>query len=153
LELACPQQSAAARRKQERLSAESEAIMRTREIAPERWPHFLGDFTHLHQGKHVNVETMGEGVFGVQSRLCDLPLVGIVGADPKDRGGEWIEIIAGDSPATQATHSIPHPSRVVIAEEEDGRGVALQIDSADGVITMVRFEPPLEGMPSGFTVV
>jgi TusA-related sulfurtransferase len=127
--------------------------MRTREITHERWPHFLGDFTQLHQGEHVNVETIGEGVFGVRSQMCDQPLIGIVGADPKARCGEWIEIIAGDSPATQATLSIPHPSHVVIAEEEDGQGVALQIDSADGSITMVRFEPPLEGMPAGFTLV
>jgi hypothetical protein len=132
--------------------------MRTREIAHERWPHFLVDFTQLHQGEHVHVETMGEGVFGVQSQLRDLPLLGIVGADPKARSGEgcagdeWIEIIAGESPATAATHCIPHPSRVVLAEEEDGRRVALQIDSADGSITMVRFDPPLEGLPPGFTV-
>src|SRR5688572_20628294 len=104
--------------------------MRTREITRERWPFFLDDFTHLHQGEHVNVETMGQGVFGVKSQLCNLPLVGIVGVDPKARSGEWIEIIAGDSPATAAIHSIPHPSRVVVAEEEDGRGVALQIESA-----------------------
>lgn len=124
--------------------------MRTREIPHDRWPHFLGDFTELHQGEHVSVETIHQGV---ESRLCDLPLVGIVGADPKAPGGGWIDVIAGDSPATQATHSIPCPSRVVIAEEEDGRCVALQIDSADGLTTMIRSEPPLEGMPAGFTVV
>jgi hypothetical protein len=125
--------------------------MRTREIPHERWPHFLVDFTELHQGEHVSVETVHEGV---ELHLCDLPLVGIVGgADPKAAGGGWIDIIAGDSPATQATHSIPRPSRVVIAEEEDGRCVALQIDSADGLTTMIRSEPPLEGMPAGFTVV
>ena len=127
--------------------------MRTREITHERWPNFLGDFTQLHQGEHVNVETIGEGVFGAQSQLSDLRLVGIVGADPKAGGDEWIQIIAGDSPVAQATYSIAHPSRVVIAEAEDGQGVALQIDSADGLITMLRFEPPREGMPSGFTVV
>jgi hypothetical protein len=98
------------------------------------------------------VETVHEGV---ESHRCDLPLVGIVGggADPKAGGGGWIDIIAGDPPATQATHSIPRPSRVVIAEEADGRCVALQIDSADELTTMIRSEPPLEGMPAGFTVV
>ena len=126
--------------------------MRIREIQHERWPHFLGDFTHLHQGEHINIETMGSRVFDVRSQLCDLPLVGIVGADPQARGGEWIEIIAGDSPATHTIHAIPHPSRVVLAEEAHGQAIALQIDSADGSITMVRFEPSLEGMPSGFTV-
>ncbi|HEV8606866.1 MAG TPA: DUF5335 family protein [Tepidisphaeraceae bacterium] len=128
--------------------------MRTREITHERWQHFLGDFAQLHQGEHVNVETIGEGAFGVRSQMCDQPLIGIVDTEPKARPDEeWIEIIAGDSPATAAIHAISHPSRVVIAEEEDGQDVALQIDSADGLITMVRFEPPLEGMPAGFTVV
>lgn len=131
--------------------------MRTREIPPDRWPYFLGDFTQLHQGEHVSVETIGQGSptkdrgGPVESHLCDLPLVGIV-ADPKAPGGGWIDVIAGDSPATQSTHSIPRPSRVVIAEEASGQAVALQIDSADGSITMVRSEPPLEGMPAGFTV-
>ena len=126
--------------------------MRTREIAHERWAHFLGDFAQLHQGEHVNVETIGEGVFGVRSQLSDLPLVGIVDTDKGHREEEWIEIIAGDSPTTAATHAVAHPSRVVVAEEENGQGVALQIDSADGPITMVSFEPSPEGMPPGFTI-
>jgi hypothetical protein len=123
--------------------------MRIREIQHERWPHFLGDFTQLHQGQRINVETIGQGAFDVRSRLCDLPLVGIVDVD---RGEQWIEIIAGDSPDTHAVHSIAHPSRVLVAEQEHGQAVALQIDSADGLTTMLRFEPPLEGMPAGFTV-
>ena len=124
--------------------------MRTREIVYEQWQPFFNDFTQLHQGEHVNVETLSQGAFGVKSELCDLPLVGIVGADPKAPSGEWIEIIAGDSPATSSTHTIPQPSRVVIAEEENGRGVALQINSADGSVTMLRFEASCENLPEGF---
>jgi hypothetical protein len=133
---------------------ESEAIMRTKEISRERWPQFLGDFTQLHHGEHVSVETIGEGAFGVRSELSDLPLAAIATAEPKAGGDaeEWIEIVAGDAPATQTTHAIPHPSRVVVADEGDGKGAALQIDSANGSITMVRIEPPLEGLPPGFTV-
>ena len=125
--------------------------MRTREISSERWQYFFDDFTQLHHGEHVNVETMGEGGLGVKSQLCDLPLVGIVDADPKAAPGEWIEVIAGDSPDTQATFSVMHPSRVLVAEEA-GQAVALQIDSADGSVTMIRFEPPREGMPEGYKV-
>ena len=126
--------------------------MRTREIAHERWTYFLDDFTQLHQGERVHVETMGEGGFGVKSQLCDLPLLGVVGAPPEASSGEWIEIIVGDSPATAASHTVPHPSRVVVAEGENGKGVALQIDSADGSVTMIRFEPPCENLPEGFRV-
>ncbi|MDB5357870.1 MAG: hypothetical protein JWN24_4323 [Phycisphaerales bacterium] len=126
--------------------------MRTREITHQRWQHFFDDFTQLHEGEHVNVETISQASFGVKSLVCDLPLVGIIGADPKSGSGEWIELITGDSPDAQASCCVAHPSRVVIAEEEDGQAVALQIESADGLITMIRFEPPREGIPQGFTI-
>ena len=126
--------------------------MRTREITRERWQHFFDDFTRLHQGEHVTVETLGKGRIGAKLQVCNLPLVGIVGADPKSGSGEWIELIAGDSPQTQANCCVDHPSRVVMAEEENGQAVALQIESTRGSVTMLRFQPPREGMPPGFTV-
>jgi hypothetical protein len=126
--------------------------MRTKEILAEEWPPFFDDFTQLHHGKRVNVETLGNGDLGVTSHVRDLPLVGIVAADPKAGTGEWIEIIAGDSAQTHATHSVQSPAHVRLAEEEDGKAVALQIESAKGLVTMVRFEHASEGMPSGFTI-
>lgn len=130
---------------------ESERIMRTREIEREQWPFFLGDFSHLHHGEHVNVETMGRHCHDVKPKWADLPLVGIIGAEPA-MADNWIEIIAGHSPGAASTHTITHPSRVVIAEQENGHSVALQIDSEDGRITMLRFEPSRENMPVGFVV-
>jgi hypothetical protein len=132
--------------------------MRTREIIYEQWQPFFNDFTQLHQGEHVNVETMGDGDFGVKSRWCDLPLVGIVCAHPQSGDDEWIEIIAResgdsrDSPETHATYSIRKPSKVQLAEEENGRAIALEIESADRSVTMIRFEPSAENMPKGFRV-
>jgi hypothetical protein len=126
------------------------STMRTREISCEQWQPFFNDFTQLYQGKHVNVETMGEGDFGVKSRLCDLPLVAVVSAHPKAGADEWIEVIARTSPDAHATYSIVKPSRVHLAEEENGLAVALEIESADGSITMIRFEPPCENLPEGF---
>jgi hypothetical protein len=126
--------------------------MRTKEIDFDQWPPFFNDMTHLHHGERVNVETIGEGTQGVTSHVRALPLVGIVAADPMDGSGEWIEIIAGDSAKTHATHSIPNPAHVRIAEEDDGHAVAIQIESSRGLITMVRFEQTGEGMPAGFTI-
>ncbi len=126
--------------------------MRTKEIRAEEWPPFFNEFTQLHHGKRVNVETLGSGGLGVTSHVRDLPLVGIVAADPKGGTGEWIEIIAGDSAQTHATHSVPNPAHVHLAEEEDGKAVALQIESAKGLVTMIRFEKKSEGMPPGFTI-
>ena len=37
-------------------------------------------------------------------------------------------------------------------EEENGRAIALEIESNDGVVTMVRFMPPCEGLPAGYRV-
>jgi hypothetical protein len=126
--------------------------MRTKEIQFDDWPPFFEDFTHLHQGEHVSVETLGTGEIGVTSHVRDLPLVGIVAADPKDGAGEWIEIIAGASAQTHATHSVPSPAHVRIAEEDNGQAMALQIESMSGLITMVRLEHKSEGMPPGFTI-
>ena len=134
--------------------------MRTRQIFYVQWQPFFNDFTQLHQGKHVNVETMGDGDFGVKSRWCDLPLVGIVCAHPRSGSAddEWIEVIARDSrdsrdsPDTHATYSIVKPSKVQLAEEENGRVIALEIESADGSVTMIRFEPSCENMPAGFRI-
>jgi hypothetical protein len=125
--------------------------MRTREISYDQWQSFFNDFTQLHQDEHVNVETIGQGDFGVQSRLCDLPLLGIVCAHPKSGQEEWIEVVARDASGAPATHAIAKPSRVCLAEKS-GRTVALQVESADGSITMIRFEPPRENMPEGFTI-
>lgn len=126
--------------------------MRTKEILAENWPPFFDDFTQLHQGERVDVETLGGGEMGVTSHVRDLPLVGIVAADPKAGAGEWIEIIAGDSAQTHATHSVPNPAHVRLAEEENGQAMALQIESATGLVTMIRFERKSEGMPPGFTI-
>lgn len=126
--------------------------MQIREIPHGRWDQFFDDFNHLHQGEHVNVETINGAELGVTSHLCDLRLVGIVEADPQAGAAQWIEVITGESPDTGATHRIPSPSHVVLAEEENGRAVALQIESDHGQVTMVRFEPPREAMRAGFKV-
>jgi hypothetical protein len=125
--------------------------VRTREISFDQWQSFFNDFTQLHQDEHVNVETMRQGESGVRSRLCDLPLLGILSAHPKSGQEQWIEVLARDPSGAPATHAIVNPSRVRLAEEND-HAVALQVESDDGSITMIRFEPPRENMPEGFTI-
>ena len=71
--------------------------MRTREISHDQWQPFFNEFTELHRDEHVDVERIVEGASEVESRLCDLPLVGIVSSDPKPGKEEWIEVIARDT--------------------------------------------------------
>jgi hypothetical protein len=125
--------------------------VRTREISLDQWRSFFDDFTHLHHDEHVNVETIGRGDAGVRQRLSDLPLLGIVSAPPTPGREQWIEVVARDPSGVPATHAISRPSRVRLAEEDD-LAVALQVESADGSVTMIRFVPPRENMPVGFTI-
>ncbi len=126
--------------------------MRTKEIVANEWSPFFNDFSRLHQGERVNVETLeGEGI-GATSHVHNKPLVGIVAADPKAGAGEWIEIIAGDSAQTHATHAVLNPAHIRLAEADNGQVVALQIESAKGIVTIVRFKHASEGMPAGFTI-
>src|SRR5690348_8854938 len=115
-----------------------EAIMQTRDISYEQWPRFFEDFNQLNQGKHVNVETVRRGD-PVRFEMCDTPLVGIVSAHPRSSKDELIEVVTRESSRAHATHSIEKPERVCLAEEEGGEAIALQIESANGAITMVRF--------------
>ena len=125
--------------------------MRTREISFDQWPSFFSDFTHLHQHEHVNVETLPRGDAGVRQCLCDSPLLGIVSARPAPGQGRWIEVVVRDPSGAPATHAIDHAARVCLAEENDD-AVALRVDSEDGSVTMIRFEPPRENMPVGYTI-
>jgi hypothetical protein len=125
--------------------------VRTREISTDQWPSFFSDFTRLHQDEHVNVETMGRDGFGVRRRLCDSPLLVIVSAEPAPGQGRWIEVVVRDTTGVPATHAIDHAARVRLAEENED-AVALRVDSEDGSVTTIRFEPPRENMPVGYTI-
>lgn len=125
--------------------------MRIREISCDGWRPFFDDFTRLHRGEHVSLEIMRARGLGFLSPVHDLPLAGIVEADPKGGAGEWIEVITGESSGTEA-HRIPRPSRVILAERENGEAVALQIESSDGDLTVIRFEPSKRGREAAVAV-
>lgn len=126
--------------------------MRVRDVSHHQWRNFFDDFSHLFAGKHVNVESIEAELFGTTRRVRDQPLASITvahGAADKD---EWIEVIAGSASEDQSAHCIAHPVTVVVAEEENGQPVALQIESEGGEITVLRFEPSRQNLPEGFTI-
>lgn len=128
--------------------------MRTRHINSDQWKSFFNDFTQLHRGKRVNVETMDAGAWGVKSNMCDRELIGIVAVPveaEKTEIEETIEVIVRDGPDRSSSHSIGHPEEVSVADE-NGNTVALQINAAGGAVTMIRFEPSTQNMPEGFRV-
>lgn len=132
-------------------SFSNRCTMRVKEIEHGRWQRFFEDFSRLHHGRHVNVESTADGT--ARSCCSDKPLIGIVSADEAADSAGRIDVVAGDWPGGDAAYCVSDPRHVWVGEEENGATVGLQIDAADGTVTMLRFEPPVEGMPFGFKLV
>lgn len=110
--------------------------MNTQQISRKQWKPFLDDFSQQHAGRIVSVESIGKK-FGVQANARNLPLIGLTAESHAD-GAIEIQIIVGDSPAAYIAHVIRHPTALRSAEE-NGRGVmALQIESQEGVTTLLQ---------------
>ena len=120
--------------------------MQTQEIPMEQWTVFFNGMSRQHEGEPVTIEIQGPQV-GTMPMARQVPFMGIA-FDPKDSVGEEIEVFvslspdqSGPQPGPHLMHAINHPSRVQVVRVDDGSEVALQIETADGPATVVRFEP------------
>jgi hypothetical protein len=107
-----------------------------KEIPRKEWGEFLDSFSRQHEGWLVTVEVLGEEI-GAQVEAEGKPLEGIT-AELKDGGVDSIMITMGLTPAEHVTHNITTPTHVRIEQAENGADIALQIESSDGVTTLVR---------------
>jgi hypothetical protein len=107
-----------------------------REIPRDEWAEYLDSFSRQHEGWLVTVEVLGEEI-GAQVEAGEMALAGIT-ADLKG-GGDVISIILGKGATERVTHNIARPTHVRIEQAESGADMALQIESADGTATLVRF--------------
>lgn len=133
--------------------------MQTHEIPSEQWGPFLDKITRRHEGQQVSIEIEGADL-GAQPQARGMRLIGIT-FDPKEAIGQEIDVIVRNDAEVHLMHAIPHPSHLWIAQTEQGQDRALQVQSAEGPTTLVRFniEPPLaqqqkptsdnSGKPSG----
>lgn len=110
--------------------------MRTVEIPREAWAQTLNEFTAIHEGWLVSVDVLDPAI-GAQPEINNLPLLG-VSAERVDRDGT-ITISAARSATEHITRTIHAAIRVHIERREDGADLALQIESADGTKTILRF--------------
>jgi uncharacterized protein DUF5335 len=110
--------------------------MRTVEIPREAWTKRLNEFSAAHEGWLVSLDVL-DSTIGAQREVDDLPLLGVTA----EHGGSdaAITVSAGRSAAEHVTHTIHAPTRVEIERREDGADVALQIESADGARSILRF--------------
>lgn len=117
--------------------------MVTREIPRKDWITFFDDFSKHHQGWVVIIEALSPEI-GDQEEAKGLPLVGI-SADAKD-GENRIEIMVGGKPEAHLTRIINSPKRVWLKEAEEEAHEAVEFESDDGTMTILRFPhvPPDE---------
>lgn len=118
--------------------------MQSHEIPSDQWVPFFNDLSKRHQGEHVSIELMGRDI-GDQLEAQDQSLLGIT-VDPPS-GAFKIEVIVGESSGINIAHEIAHPIHVRLAQADDGRDAALEIEPDGGPRTLLRFVST-EGKPS-----
>jgi len=110
--------------------------MRTVEIPHDAWAQTLNEFTAIHEGWLISLDVLSPTI-GAQPEINNLPLLG-VSADRVDHD-DAITISAARAAAEHITHTIRAVTRVYIERRDDGADVAMQIESADGTKTVLRF--------------
>ena len=110
--------------------------MPTTNIPLEEWATFFNLFSRQHEGWLVNVEIIG-GVVGAAPEAHEMLLAGI-SADVRDRN-RAIAILLNNRGGGRITHVISEPRSVRLKRTAEGADEALAVESAEGVITLVRF--------------
>jgi hypothetical protein len=106
-----------------------------KEIPREEWPAYLDGFSRQHEGWLVTVEVPGAEI-GAQVEARELPLQGVTA---ELKGGEdAVTITLCAKEAGRITHTVNNPSHVRVEQAESGADMTLQIESSDGVATLVR---------------
>src|SRR5512142_2920772 len=105
-----------------------------RDIPPEQWISFVDAFSRQHMDWLATVEITGPGKRLVLVRQRRLKGVSF---DRAAQERAYIEI--GDTPEEHVTHTVERPTRVTLKQTAAGAHQGLEIASADGSITFVRF--------------
>lgn len=111
----------------------------TTEIPREEWNRFFTRFSEDHETQFVAVEVMGSEV-GAQIEGRSLFLAGV---SSSDHDNKVLALTFDSVNGEHLTHLVSHPIHVWLQRAADQTDEALEIESADGTRTLVRF-PPLE---------
>ena len=109
----------------------------TREIPREAWNTFFSRFSNDHETQFVAVEVMGRDI-GAQVEGRALLLSGI---SPADDAGESLALMFDSVNGEHLTHMVNKPTHVWLQRTAGNTDEALEIESADGTRTLVRFTP------------
>ena len=112
--------------------------MRLREIPREFWPDFCESFSQERRGHRASllrVDPWGESEILARDRKLMRIFPGAEREDAEEAEVVCVQLDGGD-PSLLAVDA---PSRIWIAETEDGVHEAMRIDSTDGASTVVLF--------------
>lgn len=130
--------------------------MNTYEVPRAEWRSFFDQFSRIHQGQPVEVETidprLGRPSHAPSANTRGVPLLGITAQSESPDEAPQLNISAGDQSGIELGHSIAAPCRVQVSEWNDGISAALEIEAEDGRTTRVRVGPAEEMLPPGFIV-
>jgi len=111
--------------------------MSTREIPRKEWGEYFNNLSRNFKGWPVIMEVYGTEI-GAQFQARELPMEGVI-ADLKVEGKNQIAILIEESPQKHLVHTILHPLHVRVEGENGGRERSMQIESEDGLTTLIRF--------------
>lgn len=109
----------------------------TTEVPRDSWDTFFSRFSNDHETQLVAVEVMGPDI-GAQVEGRTLLLSGI---SPADDAGESLALMFDSVDGEHLTHMVNKPTHVWIRQAADNTDDALEIESADGTRTLLRFPP------------
>jgi len=105
------------------------------EVDPKEWSSFLDGFSRQHEGWLASIEVAAPGGRLVEVVNRRLKGVSIDHSDGRQRA--YVEV--GDAPDQCLTHVIESPRRIIFKRSGAGAHQGLEIESAGGSTTMVRF--------------
>jgi len=120
--------------------------MSTEEIPQDHWEQFFDDFSQEHQNWRTSVEGMGRDM-GDQPEAENVPLQGISFDEFGSEAGD-IEIALGDTAEQFQVHRVNKPTHVRLTETRPGEELDLQVESEEGVTTLVHLRATPEFPPA-----
>ena len=115
--------------------------MPTQEIPRKEWNNFFDTFSRQHEGWLATLEVLTAEI-GAQEEAHELPLEGVSVASETDES-ESIAISMGKTPEAHISHTIVKPAHVWLEQTSEGANAALEIESADGSKSLLRFRSPM----------
>jgi hypothetical protein len=114
--------------------------MTIREIPPEQWCAFLGDFRQRHAGWTATLELHQPGrgtlVWADNRSFQDL----LTESAERHR---TISVVLGNLSNTQLTHVVDDATRLRVNQTEAGADEDLEIDAADGSLIVIHLHAPV----------